>query len=99
MPTQQLIGRRGGQVKLLLQVFSQEGSETSDHGDLHAGRQRDAGEHGIGEQVSGHPGDHCVTGSRGERLKWLQGVKEKPKRWCVMPIHTSEMLTDREAAV
>lgn len=57
--TEQLVGRRGGEVELLLQVLPQEGREAGHHGDLHAGGQDDAGEHGVGEQVLGDLGDHC----------------------------------------
>ena len=45
--TEQLVGRRGGEVKLLLQILPQEGSEASHHCNLHAGGQDDAGKHRV----------------------------------------------------
>lgn len=57
--TEQLVGRGGGEVKLLLQILPQEGSEAGHHRDLHAGGQDDAREHRVGEQVLGDLGDHC----------------------------------------
>ena len=56
--TQQLVGRWGGEVELLLQVLPQEGSKACHHCDLHAGCQDDAGEDRIGEQVLCYFGDH-----------------------------------------
>lgn len=56
--TQQLVGRRGGEVELLLQVLSQEGGKARHHSNLHAGCQDDAGEDRIGEQVLCYFGDH-----------------------------------------
>lgn len=61
VPTQQLVGFGGGEVELLLEVFGQEGCEAGHDGDLHASRQGDAGEHGVGQEVLGHLGDHCGT--------------------------------------
>ena len=54
-----MIGGGGGEVELLLKVFPQERSEAGDHADFHAGRQGDAGEHWVGEEVLGNLGDHC----------------------------------------
>jgi len=62
--TQELVGRWGGEVELLLQVLSQEGGEAGHHRDLHAGRQDDTGEDGIGEQVLSYFGDHWKRGKR-----------------------------------
>ena len=71
--TEQLVGGGGGEVELLLQVLPQEGGEPGHHADLHAGRQRDAGEHGVGQQVLGHLGDHCGRGRPGETI--VPGLK------------------------
>lgn len=69
--TQELVGRGGGEVELLLQVLAQEGSEAGHHGDLHAGCQDDAGEHGVGQQVLGHFGDHYKRGKRERCVEFL----------------------------
>lgn len=42
----------------MLEVFPQKGREASYDCDLHAGGQNDAGEHGVGQEVLGHRGDH-----------------------------------------
>ena len=64
--TEQLVGGGGGEVELLLQGLPQEGSEAGHHADLHAGCQRDAGEHRVGQQMLGHLGDHYGQGRPGE---------------------------------